>query len=220
MNADGVVMAGVSLIRPALETAGLAYYMLDPGINQQERARRWMNIELDAYVERLRLLSEGDRLGAEGFEWKRGLYWLRKNAERAGLPLRTVKQRWSAVPDYYIDPRPPSDQRIITDLLAEVGEETGATVQRMTSAVMHGKVHGMSAFMLGEAATPSPHDGYSMVPMGATLQRMTIWVMPALIGLRTCVYRASSYYNWDLASWEKVFEKAMAEPRQWMGPWT
>jgi hypothetical protein len=53
--ADGVLFSILSLLRPLVDATASAYFLLDPDIDTQERARRWANYRLESLVERLRM---------------------------------------------------------------------------------------------------------------------------------------------------------------------
>jgi hypothetical protein len=47
IEAEDVVLAPISLLRPIVVAVSMAYYLMDPGISMRERLRRGWNFELE-----------------------------------------------------------------------------------------------------------------------------------------------------------------------------
>jgi hypothetical protein len=220
VDADGVVLSVVSLLRPALESAGLAHYVLEPDIRTQERVRRWANVRLGSYVEQLRLIGPEDRRGEEALKLAHKIYWMRQHAPRHGFVAKTAKRRGTFEPATWVEPPLPSGQSLIHDLLDDVPGDTGKTLHRMTSAVVHGQFHGVLPF-LSEAMSHREDDAdVAHVALHVTLPGLAVWTGPAVWGVQRCVDRAVAYYGWPQDDWKRASMDALLCWRAWLGDWT
>ncbi len=214
-----VVMSMLSLIRPALESVATAYYLLDPGIAPAERLRRAINVELAAAVEQLRLMpaQERERKSPQWMEARHRIYWLDKHAPRHGLTLTRGRPYGGLEPDAWLGEKPPKAMILAEELFADIegGANVAHTMHRLTSAVVHGQLHGLLFFLRPETAV-SVGDGMSMARMGLDIQDFATWSAPLVYGLDRLLERACADFGWPRAQWDRVARPALVDWGNWM----
>jgi hypothetical protein len=213
IEAEDVVFATVSLVRPIVTAAGMSYHIFEPGIDVRERLRRGLNVELESVREQL---NSFDRKSAPD-AWEeiaitrhRYIVWGRAHGyERQRRKERFGEARYWLVDGDRANPAP-SDMKLAKDVLAEVGDgELGHTVYRFASAFIHSQSHAFSFFL--RAAMQYDPQVPDVVPLGISLQDLTTWLMVAVFAVRTAVARCGAYFAWDLAKWETVVGPILAD---------
>lgn len=124
LDADTVVMACLSLVRPTLESLAAAYYLLDPACDERERVRRWANMQLTSYVERLNIDS-GDEVASRQLQ-----ELLDAGQQHGWTPVRSKTQRRGLTAGAWLDARPRSGQALVGDLLDDLDPGAGALLHR------------------------------------------------------------------------------------------
>ncbi len=220
LEADKVIYSAMSLARPALESAAMVFYLLGEDADERERIRRWANVEMNTLVERLRILGPEERAGDLGMQLGSRLYWLSRAARDEGF---VVAERGRRIPGWqrerYLEPAIPSDQTLITTLLDDLDDDgrVGRLIHRATSAVTHGRLHGLTMFIVSDEADRSAErEGAVLVPFGVSLSTMANWLTPVLWGVRRAVLRCSAFYAWDTRHWESMVLNALTDCRVWM----
>jgi len=212
LEAPGAIISPLSLVRPSLESAAQAFYVLEaPAV--PERVRRWLNFRLQAAVEQLRMLDENELATVPGaVREQRWIADVVSSARARGYQPNPVrKQKASLVPERWLDDRPKS-QTLIKQLLDEPGSEIGRLMHQVTSAVMHGQFHGLMLMLATAEAKPSQKD-VSLVPAGMTLAKTALWTAPVLLALLRTRRSAERYYGWQGA--EDLTGKQDAALRFW-----
>jgi len=124
LEAPGAIISPLSLVRPSLESAAQAFYVLEaPAV--PERVRRWLNFRLQAAVEQLRMLDENERATVPGaVREQRWIADVMSSARAHGYQPNAVrKQKASLVPERWLNDRPKS-QTLIKQLLDEPGRRS------------------------------------------------------------------------------------------------
>lgn len=219
LDEPDVVMAMLSLVRPALESVATGYYLLEPGTGLVERLRRAINVHLAAEVEALRLMAADER-GERSAAWLKArhtLYWLNIHAGRHGFELHRGQREIAGERDAWLGARPPSAMALAEVLFDDVdgGKHLAQTMHRLTSAVVHGQMHGLLLFLVKESAEPLG-DGMSRVRMGLALQDFATWSSPVVYGLHRLLIRACDEYGWPVQRWQRVAQPALADWGRWM----
>ena len=203
IEADDVVLASLSLLRPIVTAAGMTYYLLDPDIGIRERLRRGWNFELDSVREQLNGVDKDqmpelwEHLAVTRYRYltwgRRHGYTKQERRERFG-----ERRYWFADGD--LAGPPPSELRLADDVLAAIGDGgMGRAVYRFSSSFIHAQAHAFS--ILQPAAGQRDSQTPNMVPLGVTPGDLTTWVMVATMAVHTSAARCGQYFGWDLASW-------------------
>ncbi len=219
LDEPDVVMAMLSLVRPALESIATGYYLIEPGTDSVERMRRAINVHLAADVEALRLMPANER-ESRSERWlkaRHSLYWVGVHAGRHGFDLTRSRSKIAGERDAWLGDRQPSAMALAEILFDDVegGQQLAQTMHRLTSAVVHGQMHGLLLFLVKESAVPLG-DGMSKVRMGLALQDFATWSSPVVYGLHRLLIQACHEYGWPLKQWQRVAQPALADWGRWM----
>lgn len=181
LDADNVVMACLSLVRPTLESLATAYYLLEPECDERERVRRWANMQLTSYVERLNINSSD-------MAASRQLQQLLDAGQQQGwVPGRAKRTRAGRTASAWLDQPPRSAQALVGDLLDELGPGAGALLHRASSGVLHGQVHGMHLLLRGNDAPTADDPRDVLIAAGLSVLDVLTWTAPLLWGIsRAC----------------------------------
>lgn len=229
VRAPQVVLATLSLIRPCLESTSLAYYLLED-VPPLERIRRVLNMELRAKVEGATMMRAStekqwadcprrhDRPMMAGALHRNldRIYWIGREAERHGLPLRRGRSRDPRIErPAWIGDQPPRDQTLLTALLDDVGvADLGPMYHRLTSSVVHAQQHGLQLFLGRDTPTDTP--GVHLGEIGHSLGDLARHSAAVVYGLHRTMLRACTFYGWDGQPWLGVAMPALEDWRRWI----
>jgi hypothetical protein len=205
LSAGGGVLAPFSLLRPALESASTAYYLLAPEIDTVERIRRWANVRLRSLVEQERLVLAPDDVHLRE-RVQQLTARLIDDAQAFGFdaPGKAHTDKGWPLERSFGEPVPRS-QNLIAALLQSVGPEAGPFYHRTLSAMIHGQPHGMEWFISAvEDAEWSPVPS-NQQQFTRTVATTAAWLSPLVTGLGELVDRASAYYGWAPALWDEEY---------------
>ena len=210
LDADNVVMACLSLVRPTLESLATAYYLLDPACDERERVRRWANMQLTSYVERLNI--NGDDTAAA-----RQLQQLLDAGRQHGwVPVRPKRARAGRTASAWFDQPPRSGQALVGDLLDELGPGAGALLHRASSGVLHGQVHGLHLLLRSDGALAAEDPRDVLIAAGLSVLDVVQWTAPLLWGIGRLLERANAYYGWSPGLLERDLLRAQAQWVAWL----
>lgn len=214
IRTEHVLFAPLTLTRTVLMACGSSYHLLDPGIGVRTRLARGWTRQLVAYTELMAMF--GDDRQSRGFtraEARR--YAIKASAERHGF--RVTAPRWK--PDnnvralhWYINTRPPPDNKLVGDLLASSGR-VGITLNRYTSAFVHAQPHAFSFMITGEGIPVRPGIAYTSLSTG--LDRVLLYTMGAALALDAAVARAAEMFGKATDDWQSAFRPIMLRWAQW-----
>lgn len=138
------------LTRAAAEAASVCCYVADPAADARERLRRSMNLRLDAMCERLVMLRSVTSLDAasEIIPTEERVATFGRAAVTHGFVFR--KDGGKGRPAH-LDDKLPSAMTLM-DGCASDTPGLGIAYQRLLSAVTHGKLHGLSRFLMAADA--------------------------------------------------------------------
>ena len=219
VNADGVVYAAITLLRPILESTATAYWLLEPAIDDRERLRRWMNLRLASLGETLRLVGPEERQSDRALSTGNQVYWILHHGQQLGFTAAKQGNRQGLEPIWHLGRPVPGDGRLIAALLEEptIGLDAGPIMHRLTSAVVHARLHGLM-LMTHKAGAVRQDDGGWLTPVAVDLRTMTQYCAPVIWGLRTCLDRAAVFYGWESAAWHRATLKIMSSWRPHLHP--
>jgi hypothetical protein len=215
-EAEDVVYAIVSLIRPIVDTVASAYFLLDPEISREERVRRWANYRIESLVESIRITEPA---APERTAFRERAELIKTRATNLGFEFKQEKARGQLEPMSYLEPRIPRAMDLSRQLLNFPGPgkalDAGGLVQRGTSAVIHGTLNGILMLLDRDAAVPTSQPGVAMAPSGMTLAEMAAWTTPALHAIDRCALRACMYYGWPMQPWVDRAAPVLLQWREW-----
>lgn len=218
MVTPGVIYSTLSLVRPALEAAARANYILEPGIACRERFRRGMNFELQSAVERVRLAhGTGKMTPDQMLNVRTRLVHFGMAAPKHGFDLKVSRPRHlpEGMPaDRWLDSPTPRAQALLSALLDECNRhQTAGSLHRMSSAVIHVQMHGLLLFVDTSRTEPAEQAGMVMAPVGVSLSDLALWASSVVVGLDRVMSLACKHYGWDEAPWRRAATPAFIELR-------
>jgi hypothetical protein len=207
------VYAHIVLARAALEQAGRAWWLLEPGIGVRLRVARGMN-------DRIFGLAQQDRLPVPEQHRARGsgrLYELLAGAEELGfeiVPSRRAKMR------YLQEVRPGQTQLVKRLLNAPTGDASlGAFVYAMFSAVAHGTTFGLMS-SVKEASNPGGAPGVQWGAVYTDFLDVMHVLAAVILGAREVVGRRNELFGWESDSWSRTAAEALQTVRRSLPPQT
>lgn len=182
-----------TLTRGAAETASIACYLSEPGIEPLERVRRIMNQNLAALHEDLNMLGRIPRQDSvdKAARHRSQEAAISRVGQRHGLGFTRPKKGFSAC---YLGDRPPSAMTLI-DKCASHTSGVGATYQQLLSSVAHGQLHGLSRFLI-HAPIPS-EPGKLAVQMNLSARNAALHLLAGPLCAATLVEHLRWFFGWD-----------------------
>lgn len=183
-----------TVARGAMEAAGRAWWLLEPGIDDARRLGRYMTDRLFSWQETVRLaegISDADRDARDAQVAK--MEMLAVCAERHGFLVR----RQQRLPIAVGEPRPTS-MKLLDAILADPvdGVSSGATIYRMLSATAHATLY---MLLRPTQVVQQNADGSAMAGvMIDDLQLAQITLGPVLAYSRAMT-SLSALWGWDQA---------------------
>jgi len=203
IEAEDVVLALISLLRPIVTAAGTSYHLLAPDISLRERLRRGWNIELDSLREQLNSTDKQQLPKAyEHVALARDRYLAWGSAH--GFERQTRNERFGEKRYWLTDGKatqpPPSDMKLAEAVLAAFGDGSmGRTVYRFTSSFIHTQAHAFTMFL--PAGLQYDPQTPNAVSLGLAPQDLVTWLMVATMAVDTAAARCGRYFGWDLTLW-------------------
>lgn len=211
--ADRVVQAPMTVMRSALEGLSLMYWLYEPGIDAQEKARRHINLRLMRSADGLnQILALGDR--AKEFTTASEPQII-LDGVRASKHL--IRGRWTP-PSYnergnywragHIGTRVPTITRRLRSmqLLSEGADDAlaGYLYARL-SAVAHAGELGLSGYL-----TPldAGADGVVETVVSLSVTDLAWQSMPLLLAANATVHRVARYIGVDVTRWHQEWASA------------
>ena len=220
IEAEDVIFATMSLLRPIVTATGTSYHLLDPDIGLRERLRRGWNLELNSLREQLNSLNKQNMPQA----WERTaiarhqyLVWGRHHGyEQHSKKDRNGETRyWLA--DGSEDKQPPTDMRLAEAVLAAVGDGSlGHAVYRFTSAFIHSQPHAFSLFQRAENQF-DPETPYA-VPLGVSYEDLATWVLVTTQAVFTAASRCGHYFGGDWRKWNQTVDPILSRWAEGLRP--
>jgi hypothetical protein len=205
IEAEDVVLATLSLIRPIVTASGIAYYLVDPELSLRERLRRGWNIELDSFREQLNSLVDAQPEPWQAIVDARThcLTWgtthefgQKSRHERFGVIRYWLTDGEAVTP-------PPTEMKLAEDVLAAVGGAgMGKMTYRFASAFIHTQSHALTMFRPAEMHYDSQTP--NVVPLGVGLSDFATWLTIAVMAVDGAAVRCGRYFGWDLSAWSST----------------
>lgn len=206
IEAEDVALASMSLLRPIVTAAGMAFFLFDNEIDLRERLRRGLNFELESMREQLNGLDgatetpPGQRIAQRRYRY---LVWAQHHGYGKQMRKERYGQRKYWLTDAEQTGQPPSDMKLAELVLASVGDgELGHSVYRFTSAFIHTQAHAFTMFLPADMQHDPQTPG--AVPLGVSVPDLTTWLMVAIMAVHLAVGRAGWFFGWDMTEWATI----------------
>lgn len=185
-----------AITRAAAETASIACYLSEPGIEPLERVRRIMNHNLAALHEELNMLGRIPRQDAadKAARHRSQEAAIAHAGQRHGLGFTRPKKNLSAC---YLGDRPPSAMTLIGKCASRTSG-VGATYQQLLSSVAHGQLHGLSRFLMRVPVQSEP--GKVTVQMNLSARDAALHLLAGPLCAATLVEHLRWFFGWDTES--------------------
>lgn len=187
-----IAFAYSTVARGAMEAAGRAWWLLEPGIDDARRLGRYMTERLYSWQETARLAD-----GIEGSDGKSRAQQVARIerlgacAERHGFHVRRERQ----LPVSVGEPRP-SSTKLLDDVLAEPsdGLSSGATIYRMLSASAHATLYGL---LQPTRVLRLNEDGSSLAGVVVDDDLLAQITLGPVLSFSRAVTSFSAHWGWD-----------------------
>jgi hypothetical protein len=213
-EAEGVVLSVATLSRPALEGLGALHWLYEPGIDIRERVRRRYGLRLQSLGEQHAIART---LGASARDqMAQKVLDVRASAHRFGYRYVYAASRFKGQPGgRYLDRRVPSGTRLISDVIEHGDQQKlGPLVHRVTSAVLHGQVHGLLPFV--QEHEPGPTPGVGVAAIGVSLPFYATLTGAVVLASNQTMLRLCDHFGWSGQQWNDIAQPALALWRRWL----
>jgi hypothetical protein len=212
IEAPGVVMALLTVLRTQLIGSAWAHYTAEPGITSEERLRRWVNIHLDSLTEQMRFhgadAPEFSRINAERKEFEKGarkLHW----TTSASSP----ESRWPK--DWCVTPMPPKESSIIARVVPRSQQDRlGKMLYSYLCATVHVKPHGYVGFLQSDSAVDLGDGRLGNVGLGMPLGRIAMLTATGMLAITAAMQNLCPYYGLPLDEWQTRTQPLFTEFRR------
>lgn len=189
-----------TLTRAAAETASLACYLSEPGIEPIERTRRLMNHNLVALHEDLNMLGRlsGQDAAAKAARHRAQETAIARTGSQHGLVLTRPRKGYSPC---FLGDKLPSAMTLI-DRFASRTSGVGAAYQQLLSSVAHGQLHGLSRFLMRAALPAEP--GKVVVQMNLNARDAALHLLAGPLCASTLVEHLRWFFGWDTEELDPV----------------
>ena len=213
-EAEGVVLSVATLTRPALEGLAALHWLYEPDIELRERVRRRYGLRLQSLGEQHAIART---LGADARDQvAQKVFDIRASAHRFSYRYVYVASRFRAQPaGRYLDRRVPSGTRLISNVIEHGDQEKlGPLVHRVTSAVVHGQVHGLLPFL--QDRQPGATPGVGIAAIGVSLPFYATLTGAVVLASNQTMLRLCDHFGWSRRQWNDIAQPALALWRGWL----
>ena len=187
------------LTRAAAESASVCCYVADPAADARERLRRSMNLRLDGMCEQfimLRSVGSVDATREIAYIEQRVAAFSRAAAAH-GFAFHKADGRGRSA---YLDDKLPSAMKLM-DACASDTPGLGIAYQRLLSAVTHGKLHGLSRFLMATEA--AGRHGSPQVELNVPARTFALDLLAGPLCASTVIERLAWFTGWDTDDMER-----------------
>ncbi|WP_307020869.1 hypothetical protein [Streptomyces canus] len=192
-RSPGGVTASHTLARAILDIAIGPWYLLEPGIGERERVRRYMNLRLQSLKEQVQLEAGSDSTAIRDHSTDR-IALITKAARAHGFEVRREGDRYRAP---YLDSQMPSTTSLAAEMIAPQAPTLGPLFWRMGSAIAHGQHHGISMFFERQDLAVDPAHGDAAVRIQTSSKDTALRCGGAPLAVIATLGRFFAQYGWD-----------------------
>ena len=184
-----------TVMRAAAESASIACYLTEDGIEPLERIRRNMNRRLESLSQQIVMMTPFTIPGAaEDVAAKEArVAAIAESGQRHGFRFRARNEHRSA----YFHEKPPSAMKLI-DLCASRTPGLGATYQRFLSSVAHSQLHGLMQFVMSPVALLETEGSRVVRPLGVSVESAAQHLIIGPLCAATLVNHLGWFVGWDI----------------------
>ncbi|WP_147794794.1 hypothetical protein [Cellulomonas sp. Y8] len=201
------VMSIASLVRPSVEQAAVTYWLYAPRIDVRDRVRRLTNLQLQSLTEQQNALMSvaGHRDQTAGAT----VLAIKSSAER--LEFRWVRPknrraRAGFLQTPHLDEPLPTERFLFSDLFGEAGTDPddiiGRVTQFLTSAVLHARPHGTTAFVLNVG--PSSDPTVASATLGLSAEMFANLIGAVVLANDIMMTRLIEHFGWRDGPWRRA----------------
>lgn len=211
LRTPGCAFSAISLLRPPLESAARACWLAS-GADRRERVRRWAVLQLHGLASERRLIGREEAASDLAIERRvREEELLSKAREYGFKPAKCGKGAPEGVQQWCLDKPEPSALDQLSALYERCEMPSLAKfLQRFTSAVVHGQLHGLNSLIGREHARETEDEHVLTAPTVLTLQSMLTYSLALLAGLEAAIRAVYiDYYGVKPIAWWRVHDPAL-----------
>jgi hypothetical protein len=211
---ERTLFAPITLSRTVLAATGTAFYLLEPDIGIRDRLARGWTQQLAAHTQTMAIFSD-DPTG-RGFTHVRSLRdAIKASAERHDFRVTSPPWNSRSVRGsiWYIESRPPSEGKLIADVLSSSG--VGGTLYRHTSAFVYAQPHALAFMITRPAQLVRPGSGQGVLGYG--IDRLLLYVMGSVTALHAVILRACELFGRSSEDWLSTYRPIILKWAQWSG---
>ncbi|MFJ6083209.1 hypothetical protein ACIQI8_17605 [Streptomyces sp. NPDC092369] len=192
-RSPGGVTSSHTLTRAILDIAMGPWYLLEPGIGERERVRRYMNLQLQSLKEQSQL--ETGTINTAILEHsKQRIANIVKAARAHGFEVRRDGDRYRPP---FLGTQIPSTTSLAAEMIAPQLPTLGPLFWRTGSAVAHGQQHGISMFFERLDLPVNPAHGDTAVTLQASSRDTALRCGGAPLAVMAALRRLFAQYGWD-----------------------
>lgn len=206
ISSRSVTAPPYTVMRAAAESASIACYLTETGIDPLERIRRNMNYRLAGLSQQIVMMESFTITGAteKVTEKETRLAAIAESGQRHGFRFRARKRHQSA----YFHDEPPSAMKLM-DLCASRTPNLGATYQRLLSSVAHSQLHGLTQFVTSPVALLEPEGTRIVRQLGIDAQSAAQHLMIGPLCASTLVEHLGWFAGWDIDEQRVLMVRAL-----------
>ncbi|MEV7082439.1 hypothetical protein AB0N88_28505 [Streptomyces sp. NPDC093516] len=212
-KSPGGITASHTIARAALDIAIGPWFLLEPGIGERERVRRYMNLRLQSLKEQTQLETGTPDTGIRQHAEDR-IASITAAARLHGFDVRRERDRYKPP---HLGAQMPSTTSLAPEIVAPNVPALGALFWRLGSAVAHGQQHGLTMFFERIDQPVQPTHGDAAAQMQASPKDTALRCGGAPLAAISMLQRLYTQYGWPtdrlktavsgvISTWQSVAE--------------
>ncbi|MBB5109153.1 hypothetical protein [Streptomyces spectabilis] len=212
-KSSGGITASHTIARAVLDIAIGPWFLLEPGIGERERVRRYMNLRLESLKEQTQL-ETGSPATAMRQHAEDRIALILDAARLHGFDVRRERDRYKPP---HLGAQVPSTTSLASKIVAPNDPVLGALFWRLGSAVAHGQQHGLTMFFERTDQPVQPAQGDAAAQMQASPKDTALRCGGAPLAAVSMLQRLYAQYGWPtdglrtavsgvISTWQTVAE--------------
>lgn len=191
-KSSGGITASHTIARAALDIAIGPWFLLEPGIGERERVRRYMNLRLQSLKEQTHLETGAPDTAIRQHAEDR-IALILDAARVHGFDVRRERDRYKPP---HLGAQMPSTTSLAPEIVAPNVPVLGALFWRLGSAVAHGQQHGLTMFFERIDQPVQPTHGDVAAQMQASPKDTALRCGGAPLAAISMLQRLYAQYGW------------------------
>lgn len=212
-KSPGGITASHTIARAVLDIAIGPWFLLEPGIGERERVRRYMNLRLQSLKEQTQLETGSSNTAIRQHAAERTSQII-DAARGHGFDVRRERDRYKPP---HLGAQIPSTTSLASEIVAPNVPVLGPLFWRLGSAVAHGQQHGLTMFFEQTDQPVQPTHGDVAVQMQASPKDTALRCGGAPLAAISMLQRLYTQYGWPtdrlktavsdvISTWQSVAE--------------